>query len=122
MSINLVNSPNKAWRQVFTNSLLNKIARYSNDYGSENAKDWKDIDCSDLINFVSILFIMSVQKRKDKSTNWFSDNALLECKQAKQIMSGRKFHTIVRYLHCCPLSPPTDVPYDPAYKISEMTD
>ena len=32
-SPNLVNSPAKAWRQIFTHSLLDKVVSYTNEYG-----------------------------------------------------------------------------------------
>ena len=121
MSANSVNSPTKAWRQIFTNAILNKIIKYTNEYGEKNHKNWIPVDRSDLMDFISILFLMSVQRRKDKPSNWFSDNQLLECQAAKQIMTGLKFHTILRYLHCCPLQQPIGDAYDPIFKIAEFS-
>ena len=40
----------------------------------------------------------------------------------KRIMSGRKFCRLLRYLHVCPLEQPTDVPYDPIFKVKEFMD
>jgi hypothetical protein len=38
-------------------------------------------------------------------------------------MSGRKFFTMLWYLHCCSMEPqPVGEDYDPAYKVSEMKD
>jgi Transposase IS4 len=38
-------------------------------------------------------------------------------------MSGRKFFTMLRYLHCCSMEPQlVGEDYDPAYKVSEMKD
>ena len=39
-------------------------------------------------------------------------------------MSGKKFFTILRYLHCCPAAnqDPTLESYDPAYKVAELRD
>jgi hypothetical protein len=66
---------------------------------------------------------MGIQKRKDKPSNWFSNNQILESQVAKKIMSGRKFGMILRYLHCC--SPTetgvtADGDYDPSYKVGEL--
>ena len=36
ISRNTVNSPIKAWSYIFTETILNKIAKYTNDYGSYN--------------------------------------------------------------------------------------
>ena len=52
-----VNSPNKAWRQIFTNSILDKIVSYTNLYGEERCKDWVVVTRQDITDFVSILFI-----------------------------------------------------------------
>jgi hypothetical protein len=41
----------------------------------------------------------------------------------KKIMSGRKFFTMLRYLHCCSMdSVPVGDDYDPTYKVKEMKD
>jgi DNA polymerase III epsilon subunit-like protein len=119
-----VTSPARAWRFLFTKSMLDKIVKYTNEYGLLHAKKWVDISRKDLESFLSILFISGIQKRKDKPSNWFSDNRLLENPVMKTIMSGRKFSTMMRYLHCCPAAPqdPTAPDYDPAYKIAEFRD
>lgn len=59
------------------------------------------IEKKDFTDFVAVLFLMSIQKRKDKPSNWFSDNQLLECKVVKRITTGRKFGRMLRYIHCC---------------------
>ena len=56
-SVNSVNSPAKAWRQIFTAALLDKIVAHKNDYGEVYCKEWIDIDRQDLVDFISILFI-----------------------------------------------------------------
>ena len=77
----------------------------------------------DLTDFFSVLFLMGVQKRKDKPSNWFSNNPNLESQVAKRIMSGRKFGLILRYLQCCD---PAETgmtengEYDPSYKVGEF--
>ncbi len=123
-SSNSVNSPPKAWNAIFTRSLIQRIVDYTNDYGNDKAPSWKDVDRSDFINFICILFISGVQKRKDRISNWWSDNPLLENPIVKRIMTGREFHTMLRYLHCCPLeNPDIDSPnYNPAYKMQEVMD
>ena len=83
-----VNSPAKAWQQIFTSTILDKIVAYTNLYGNQNAKDWSNIDRQDLLNFFAVLFILSVQKRKDRPDHWFSDDKVLENPIAKCIMSG----------------------------------
>ena len=56
-STNSVNSPAKAWRQIFTCCILDKIVQYTNDYGDVMAKEWSPISKQDLMDFISILFI-----------------------------------------------------------------
>jgi Transposase IS4 len=89
-----------------------------------HAKDWTDIDQKDLESFFAVLFISGIQKRKDKPSNWFSNNPLLENPIIKKVMSGRKFFMILRYLHCCPAQNqnPNDHNYSPDYKVAEMRD
>ena len=73
-----VNTPIRAWRQIFQNHLLDKIVRYTNEYGQLHAKRWRDMTRKDLESFFAVLFISGIQKRKDKPANWWSDNKLLE--------------------------------------------
>ena len=126
VSVSSVNSPAKAWRQIFTSSILDKIVSHTNAYGNRNAKHWSDIDRQDLLNFFAVLFVSSVQKRKDRPDHWFSDDKVLENPFMKRIMSGRKFFIMMRYLHVCSLeendsnaNKQTD-DYDPAYKVKEL--
>ncbi len=123
-SPNTVNSPMKAWRAIFTFFIIDKIVGYTNDYGKEKVNSWSDIDRKDFTDFISILFISAIQKRKDKISNWWSDDPLLENVVAKRIMTGRHFHQMLRFLHCCPINDPTrnNNVYDPAYKIKEIMD
>lgn len=119
------NSPIKAWRLIFTNTILEKIVKHTNAYGDLNAGPdiWTAIDKKDLTDFFSVLFLMGVQKRKDKPSNWFSNNPFLESRVAKRIISGRRFGLILRYLHCCD---PAETgingngEYDPSYKVGEL--
>jgi hypothetical protein len=64
-----VNTPIRAWREVFKNTLLDKIVQYTNEYGLAHAKRWKDISRKDLESFFAVLFISGIQKRKDKPLN-----------------------------------------------------
>lgn len=82
------NSPMKAWRLMFTNNILDKITRYTNRYGELQCNDWQPIDRTDVTDFISVLFLMSIQRRKDKPANWFSNNPLLACPVAKKITTG----------------------------------
>jgi hypothetical protein len=119
-----VSTPIRAWKEIFKDKLLDKIVKYTNEYGQAHAKAWKDITRKDLLSFIAILFISGIQKRKDKPSHWFSDNRFFENPVMKKVMSGRKFFTILRYLHCCPVmnQDPTSESYDPTYKVSEMKD
>jgi hypothetical protein len=65
-SIIEVCTPLRAWRQIFTNSLLDKIVKYMNEYGVVHAKRWKDISRTELASLFSVLFISGIQIRKDK--------------------------------------------------------
>jgi hypothetical protein len=47
----------RAWREVFKNTLLDKIVCYTNDCGKVKAKRWQDIDRKDLEGFISVLFV-----------------------------------------------------------------
>jgi hypothetical protein len=116
-----VNTPIRAWRQIFQNHLLDKIVRYTNNYGQLHAKRWQDMTRKDLESFSAVLFISGIQKRKDKPANWWSDNKLLEL---AKVMSGRKFFDILCYLHCCPVEnqDSTANNYDPIYKVKEVKD
>ena len=98
--------------------------KYTNEYGLIHAKSWSDITRKDLEAFIAVLFVSGIQKRKDKPSHWFSDNKLLENPVMKKIMSGRKFFTILRFLHCCPAvnQDPSADTYDPAYKVAEVRD
>jgi hypothetical protein len=66
-----VNTPIRAWREVFKSTLLDKIVRYTNKYGQAHAKRWKDISRKDLESFFAVLFISGIQKIKGKPLNWF---------------------------------------------------
>ena len=117
-----VHTPIRSWRQIFTNHLLNTIVQYTNDYGERHCKTWAPVDTEDLTDFISVIFLMSIQKRKDKPSNWFSDDPLLQSPQAKRIMTGRQFARMLRYVHCCPVDPPVGDYDDPIYKVQEMMD
>jgi Transposase IS4 len=103
---------------------VGQIVKYTNEYGVVHAKRWKDISRKDLESFFSVLFISGIQKRKDKPSNWFSENRLLENPLVKEEMSGRKFFSILWYLHCCPVRNKDHSAdgYDPSYKIAEVQD
>ena len=122
-SVGSLNSPLKAWRSIFTKSIIDMIVRYTNDYGELNDKDWEEIKERDLLDFISVLFIGSVQRRKDSPTAWWSDDPITECIALKRIMTKRKFLKILRYLHVCKLEEaPGNSPYNPMVKIQELMD
>ena len=85
----------KSWRCMFTDYILNKMVKHANDYGRTYCKDWNDLGRMDELDFISILFIVSIQKRKDKSSHWFLEDPMLENPLVKKIMSGNKFHEIL---------------------------
>ncbi|KAG7364663.1 transposase IS4 [Nitzschia inconspicua] len=124
VSEGMANSPIKAWRLIFTTAILERIVKHTNKYGQKKLSlDWTPIDKADLTDFIAVLFVMSIQKRKDKPSNWFSSNPLLESPVAKKITTGRQFQKMLRYLHCCdPDQNATsdDGEYDPSYKILEF--
>ena len=91
MSPVTANLPIKAWRLIFTAGILERIVKHTNKYGDQNAKDWTPIVKKDLTDFIDVLFVMSIQKRKDKPSNRFLANLLLESKVAKRITTGRQF-------------------------------
>jgi DNA polymerase III epsilon subunit-like protein len=119
-----INTPIRAWRKIFTKAILDSIVKYTNDYGCVHAKRWSDVSKVDLESFIAVLFVSGIQKRKDKPSNWFSTDHMLESPVIKRIMTGRKFFTMLRYLHCCPVeNQNASAPdYNPSYKISELKD
>jgi DNA polymerase III epsilon subunit-like protein len=123
VSKNSVNSPLKAWKAIFSETIWKKIVSYTNEYGEMKSDNWQAINKSDIIDFICCLFIASVQKRKDKTSNWWSDDPLLENVVLKKLISGRKFHTVLRFLHVSSIKAQprrTDPNYDPMYKCSEL--
>ncbi len=52
-----VNTPIRAWQQIFTGHLLDKIVSYTNEYGRVHAKRWEDVSRQDLEAFIAVLFI-----------------------------------------------------------------
>ena len=82
------------------------------------------LDVSNVI--VMLLFFIvtgGIQKRKDKPSNWFSNEPTRENVLMKWIMPGRKFSKLLRYLHASSMAnSPSTVEYDPAYKILELRD
>ena len=125
-SINSVNSVNKSWRQIFTNNILDMIVKYTNEYGDAKGDDkFEAITRDELLDFICILFIASIQKRKDRPRQWFSNEPLLESRIIKKIMSGNKFHNVLRHFHvCCLEKQPArnSIEYNSIYKVQELMD
>jgi hypothetical protein len=73
-----------------TNSILETIFDYSNEYSTLQigADFYNEITSGDLLDFILVLFISSIQKRKDKISNWWSEDPLKENPIVKKIMSG----------------------------------
>ncbi len=103
-----------------TDHILNTIVKYTNNSGSTYCKDWNDLCKTDITDFISILFIASIQKRKDKSTHWFSEDPMLENPIVKKIMSGKKIHKLLRFLHICDMYRQPDVSRDDYYPIYKV--
>jgi hypothetical protein len=61
-----------------TNSILETIVDYSNEYGKLQVGTdfYHKITKGDLLDFISVLFVSSIQKRKDKISNWWSEDPL----------------------------------------------
>ena len=124
-SKNSVNTPAKAWRQIFTASPLNKIIAYTNEYGAFEAKKWDNIDKGDLMDFISVLFIAGIQKRNDAPYKWFSNDEVENNPVIQSVMLGWKFHKMLQYLHVCSLDEQrwqheSGSDYDSVYKVKEM--
>jgi hypothetical protein len=90
-----VNSPIRAQPQIFTTTIINRIVKHTNNYGEVHCKAWSAITKRDLKCFFAVLFVASVQKRKDKPAIWFSSNPLLDNPIMKKVMTGRKFATML---------------------------
>jgi hypothetical protein len=59
-----VSTPLRAWRHISTNSLLDKIVKYANEYGVVHEKRWKDNSRKDIESLFSVLFISGIQKKR----------------------------------------------------------
>ena len=117
------NSVTKCWRSIFTDSILNMIVDRTNEYGNNKCKRWGDIDKEDIIDFFCILFIAGIQKRRDTPSHWFSNDPLLQSAVIKRIMPGRKFSSLLRNLHVCPLERPISDDareFNPMYKVHDL--
>jgi hypothetical protein len=58
VSTNSINSPLKAWQQIFTVSILSSIP-------TDKGQQWIVIGLTSLKLFISVIFISSYQKQKD---------------------------------------------------------
>jgi hypothetical protein len=112
-----LNTPIRAWREIFKNTLLDKIVRYTNEYGLLHSSDGKTFPRRTLNPFLLCSSYQESKKKKEKPSNWFSNNRLSENALVKKIMSGQNFSNILRYLHCCPVAN-----QDHTYKIAEVRD
>ena len=92
VGLNSANSIMKSWSCMFTDYILNKIVKCANGCRRTHYKNWNDLGRMDMLDFNSILFIVSIQKTKDKSSHWFSEDPMLENLLVKKIVSGNEFH------------------------------
>jgi Transposase IS4 len=121
------NSPAKALRLIVTNSILEKIVDYSNNYGklSLGTSSFTKISQADITDFICVLFVSLMQKRKDKIANWPSENPLKENLVVKQIMSRCQFSHVLHFLQVADVhkQPSKDADsYNPSYKVQEFMD
>jgi Transposase IS4 len=79
----------KAWRSVFTVSILDRIVDYTNEYGKAKDENWTNISRTDITDFICVLFVSSIRESKDRRSQWFSNDMLYENDGVKRKMSGR---------------------------------
>ena len=78
-----------------------------------------------ILDFISILLITSIQKRKIKSSHWFFEDLILENLIMKKIMTNNKFHDILSYSYAYNTRGQSNASrdnYDPAHKIQKFKD
>jgi hypothetical protein len=79
------NSPIKAWRLIFTNTILERIVKHTNNYGELKARQdkWSSVERKDLINFFvsSLLWVY----RKEKT------NQVIEIRRPTVISEYNKY-------------------------------
>ena len=75
------------------------IVDYTNQYGALNYKEWHPIVTDDLLKFLSILLVISIQHCQDMPGALWSGDPLTECPTIKRIMSKHRSLKILRYLH-----------------------
>ena len=89
----------KALIYIFTNSLIAYIITHTNEYGEDRCKCWGNIYCSHPVDFICITFSF-LFKREDINPLIVS---LTICywitQQRQQIMTGKKSHRIIWYIH-----------------------
>ena len=102
------------------------IVRYTNEYEEAKGDDYfLPITRKEFIDFIAILYMSPIQKRRDKPRHWFSSGPLLECRIMKKIMSGNRFYSILRTLHVCSLEKQPSqrsAKYNPLYKEKDLLD
>ena len=79
-SYSAIKSPVNYWRDIFTHSIIYDIITHithTNKYGKNRYKEWSNIYHADLINFICVLFLCYIQKRKEKTSIFFSNYSLL---------------------------------------------
>lgn len=124
-AVGSINLPMKAWTEIFTYAILEKIVKYTNEYGEMKDKNWETINHSNLIDFIAVLFVSEIQKRKDRVSNWWSNNPLQENVVMKCITRAYKFMKMMRLLHVASVDNQpqrNDVGYNPIYKVKEFMD
>jgi hypothetical protein len=88
--IDVKNTLIRAWREIFKNTLLDKIV-----CNTIKAKWWQDIERKDLEAFIFSPLCFCHSKKEGQAIKWFLENCLLESPTIKKILSGGcKFFTI----------------------------
>ena len=52
--------PLKAFKNMMSQGIRQRIIQYTNEYGNLNDKNWEDVDEDDLFDFTAVLFVASL--------------------------------------------------------------
>jgi hypothetical protein len=65
---------------------MNKILKYTNEYGAAKCRSWENIIVPCVTDFISILFIASIQLRKGKTSYWWRSGPYSEFHLVRSFM------------------------------------
>ena len=101
------NTPLKSWKEVFHGPVRSIVVKHTNAYGKRFTKDWdEDLDNREFLDFIAVLFMAAVQKRRDGPKQWFSSDPILGNPCIKRLMNLRRFLQILQSLSICSLINP----------------